>query len=110
MALLTFPHYGERPANPLYLWLARLVPLSPRDFSDAEMLRPGWWRLARLYDFGGDLVAFNTGMLGVCLIATTLTCVNVVRFQPRPSPARWTLVVVLLSVLFCSEFLARSYL
>lgn len=72
------------------------------------MLHPGWTRMALMFDFGGDLIAFGVAMSAVAFLVATLTSISIVRPPRRSELATCTLFMVLVCVVLSSEFLVHS--
>jgi hypothetical protein len=109
LALLTFPHRFPRPHNPLHAILQRLVPRYDWDPLPTGCMGTPYGpvnevRVELLFDLVGDFSVFTSAMIGLCLLVTTLTSVQIGRAGRPPQLALWTLIVTVLSVLAWAEF------
>jgi hypothetical protein len=57
-----------------------------------------------LFDLADDFFVFTSAMIGLCLLTTALTSVQIAHARRLPPLALWTLIVTVLSVLTWAEF------
>lgn len=128
MALLCFPvsyspgcvvgWLGLLGSNPLQTSLVGLVPLDACTLWPEACGEDGWRTAPRFFtgadvrvvvvEGAVDMLVFTIGMLGVSLLAATVTCTRLARATGPAQLSVWTLFTTLLLLLGCSELWSRT--